>query len=414
MARNIVNTLEPRKTVPATFLGVGLGIAAGSLVAASVSALAGYFARRVVTPEERRTGNSVIREIVTDEMGALWLHLVKDTETNEPGQCTMLTEGDSCVARLSAPQPVPGNPRLVARKLEHIYRGSLEGVRRCYLSGAIYDHPSDIGIQSEDIVLNLENGPGPAWLVPGTSHKNVWVIGVHGRGARRNETIRALPVLTELGVTALLMSYRNDGLAASAVDGRYGLGDTEWHDVQTAIEYALAHGAQQIVLLGWSMGGAISLQTANRSELASKIDSLMLVGPVINWVDVLSHQARMNKIPQSVGRFAQWLLTNRAGRWITGQAAPLNLKRLNWVDRANELRHPTLIMHSRDDQFVPHGPSVKLAELRPDLVQLQTFVGAGHTREPNSDPNGFAAAIREFLTARINGQQVNSAIHRGK
>lgn len=401
MARNIVDTLQPRKTIPATLLGVGLGVGAGSLLAASVSALAGYFARRVVTPEERRIGNSMIREVVTDGEGKLWLHFVKDADTSQPGPCIFLTEFDACALRLSAPVDVPGKPRRVARKIEHVYRGSLEGVRRGYLSGAVYEHPEDLGFTAEDVVVPLEGGDGPAWLVRGTTNNNVWVIGVHGRGARRNETIRALPALASMGVTALLMSYRNDGLAPNAPDGRYGLGDTEWLDVQAGIQFALDHGAEQIILLGWSMGGAISLQTADRSELADRIDSLMLVGPVINWVDVLSHQARANKIPQSVGRVAQWLLSNKAGRWVTGQAAPVNLRRLNWVDRASELKHPTLIMHSRDDEFVPNGPSLKLAALRPDLVTLRTFTKAGHTREPNVDPQGFAQAVTGFLSKRI-------------
>jgi len=401
MARNIVDTLEPRKTIPATLFGIGLGLGAGSLVAASVSALAGYFARRVVTPEERRTGNSMIREVVTDHEGKLWVHFAKDAETNQPGPCIFLTEFDACSIRLSSPVEVPGKPKIVARKIEHVYRGSLEGVRRGYLSGAVYEHPADLGFVAEDVAIPLENGDGPAWLVRGTTHENVWVIGVHGRGARRNESIRALPALAAVGVSTLLMSYRNDGTAPNAADGRYGLGDTEWHDVQSAVQFAKEHGAQQIILLGWSMGGAISLQAADRSELAGDIDSLMLVGPVINWVDVLSHQARTNRIPQSVGRFGQWLLSNKAGRWVTGQAAPVNLKRLNWVERASELKHPTLIMHSRDDEFVPNGPSLKLAALRPDLVTLRTFTKAGHTREPNVDPQGFEQAVTNFLSKRI-------------
>ncbi|WP_313814273.1 alpha/beta fold hydrolase [Glutamicibacter sp.] len=406
MPRKIVDKLEPRKTVPATIVGVGLGVAAGSLVAASVSALAGYFARRVVTPEERRAQNAAVKQIVTDEQGQLWMHLGRDSETIEPGGCTFLAEFDACAVRLSPPREVDGKPKLVARRIEQVYRGSLDGVRRGYLSGAMYEHPSDLGFTAEDVVIDLEIGEGPAWLVRGTQHQDVWVIGVHGRGARRNESIRALPALAKVGVTTLLMSYRNDGTAPTGPDGRYGLGDTEWLDVQAAVKYAQDHGARQIMLLGWSMGGAISLQMADRSELGQDIDALMLVGPVINWVDVLSHQARANKIPRSVGHFGQWLLSNKAGRWITGQAAPVNLKRLNWVDRADELTHPILLMHSRDDQFVPNGPSLKLAALRPDLVNLKTFTKAGHTREPNVDPQLFESAVSEFVVARIAQRQV--------
>ncbi|WP_431709574.1 alpha/beta hydrolase [Glutamicibacter uratoxydans] len=401
MAAKIVSTLEPRKTVPATLLGAGIGLVAGSVVAASVSALAAYFARRVVTPELNATGRDVVREIVTDEAGETWIHFLRDTETSAAGEHSFYTHAGQCCVRVSGPVPVADKPRLIARKVLHTYYGTLRGAKRGNLSGSIYEHPSDLGIEATDVTVNLEVGPAPAWFIEGSTHRSTWVICVHGRGARRTESIRALPTLQDLGVSALLLSYRNDGDAPNASDGRYGLGDTEWHDVESAIRYAKDQGATQIVLLGWSMGGAISLQVANRSYLAKEIDSLMLVGPVINWVDVLTHQARLNRIPQTVGLVAQWLLSNRAGRWITGLAAPVNLKRLNWVERAAELTHPILLMHSRDDEFVPSGPSERLARLRPDLVTLRSFSGAGHTREPNVDPAGFAAAISDFLSRRL-------------
>ena len=41
----------------------------------------------------------------------------------------------------------------------------------------------------------------------------VWAIMVHGRGATRQEGLRAVRTARELGMSSLLISYRNDGLA---------------------------------------------------------------------------------------------------------------------------------------------------------------------------------------------------------
>ncbi len=67
----------------------------------------------------------------------------------------------------------------------------------------------------------------------------------------------------EAGYTSLVVSYRNDGDAPNSDDHRYALGDREWQDVSSAIEYAFEHGAERIVLLGYSMGGATVLQAAD-------------------------------------------------------------------------------------------------------------------------------------------------------
>ncbi|MCE3613348.1 alpha/beta hydrolase, partial [Escherichia coli] len=72
-------------------------------------------------------------------------------------------------------------------------------------------------------------------------------------------------------------------------------------------------------------------------------------------------QATVNRVPAAIGRYGQLILSHPLGRRITGLAAPLDLKSLDWVSRAQELRTPTLILHSKDDDFVPYGPSAELA-----------------------------------------------------
>ncbi len=398
---SLPRTKSTGKGLSLALLGAGAGATAGFVFAGSVSALAAYFARRVVTPDAAPEESLAILAVVhTDEGHEVILPANKDSTA--PGRYSLFFAADTGHARLGEPKGFRTGDRTVTRGVEEVYSGDITKAARGRLSGVVFNSPADTGTAYEEVQIPTENGDAPAWFIPGTEHANIWAICVHGRGANRKEGIRALPTLGALGLSALLVSYRNDGVAPAAIDGRYGLGATEWPDVEAAIDYALSHGATEIMLFGWSMGGAVSLQVADRSKNPRKISALILDGPVINWIDVLSHQAKLNRIPEAVGRFAQWLLGNKAGRWLTGLAAPLDLKALNWVEKHDQLRIPTLILHSEADDFVPIGPSEQLAELNPETVTLKRYSRAGHTREWNVDPQRWDREVTEFVHGVLN------------
>src|SRR5699024_4145033 len=216
-------------------------------------------------------------------------------------------------------------------------------------------------------------------------------------GSKRNEGLRMMSMAQRMGIPGLLVSYRNDGDAPDARDRKFGLGATEWPDIEAAILYALNNGATSVVVAGFSMGGAVSLQLMYRSALARYIQGFVLVGPVIDWMDVLRHQARVNRLPHIAGKLGRWLIESPWGKIITGLASPVDLRRLDWVTRSADLTHPTLILHSDDDDFVPIGPSLRLAEKKRQLVSLVRFQQARHTREWNVDPERFESAIVTWL-----------------
>ncbi|GAA3695948.1 alpha/beta fold hydrolase [Zhihengliuella alba] len=417
----------PRRGTPVRWAVVGAvaGAAAGSLVAGAVSGLASYFARQVVTPARMRPEELEILAVVPSDhlthesaapeegsahgrhraaraAGLGWNVILPATEeTTVPGTYSLMFDGGRGHARIGeivAFAPADGT---VTRHVERIYEGDLRGAARGRWSGATYLTPSEVGYDYEEVDVPVVGGTSQSWLVPGTHRRSTWAIMVHGRGSDRAEGLRALPVVQQLGLTSLLLSYRNDGHAPAAPDQRYGLGSTEWEDVEAGIDYAIRHGAEDIVLLGWSMGGAICLQVVDRSHHAPRIAALVLDGPVVDWIDVLAHQARINRIPASVGRLGQWLLSNKAGRLVTGLAAPVDLKELNWVARAEHLRTPTLILHSEDDDFVPVGPSAALAELNPHVVSFERFTRARHTHEYNVDPQRWDDTVRSWLGSRL-------------
>lgn len=386
-----------------TLLGSGAGAAAASLLAGTTSGLAAYFARQVVTPPRAREEKVQILA-VNGPANDRRVILRADAETTVEGTYSLIFaggDGHARIGRIISYVPAEGT---VERAVEDVYSGDLGSAVRGWWSGAVYASPSCLGVAAEEVRIQLDGGSAPAWLIPAAESADMWAIMVHGRGAARTEGLRAVGVAHGLGLTSLLMSYRNDGEAPDSADGRYGLGMTEWRDVEAAIAYAVAHGATGVVLFGWSMGGAVCLQTVDRSPLARNIRAMVLDGPVVNWIDVLAYQAKQNRIPAAVGRFSQWLLSNSSGRALTGLAAPVDLKSMDWVSRADQLRTHTLILHSEDDEFVPIGPSAELAGKNPQMVTLERFTKARHTKEWNVDRQKWELAVHTWLAHHLLGR----------
>jgi len=368
---------------------------ASSVVAGGIAAAAAatIFARRVVTPDAYKPEDV---DVLAVDDGTVTLRTTP--ETIVPGRYGLWLDGGTGHARLGQIVRHDEAAGTVTRELVRVDGGRLRtGPARWnqyYYAGT----PGEaLGLAYEDVDIPGEAGPMPAWLVP-AGNGDRWAILVHGRGATREECLRALPVLQRLGITALVISYRTTaGLPGAPVLGRYHIGDREWEDLQSAVMFAAGRGAGEIVLFGWSMGGAIAMQTVSRSVATDRVRGIVLDAPVIDWRDVLSHHARINRVPPPVGRLGQSVLSHRSAWRLAGTEAPVDLDRLDWVTRAAEITHPVLLIHSEDDEFVPCGPSRRLADARPDLVTYVPVKGARHTKEWNVDPDDWDGAVARFL-----------------
>jgi pimeloyl-ACP methyl ester carboxylesterase len=267
--------------------------------------------------------------------------------------------------------------------------------RNAGFSGWYYTTPSELHLRWESILIESPSGPCPAWVFPGES--STWVIQIHGRGTTRAECLRAVPVLHAAGLSNLVVSYRNDGEAPRSRGGSYALGASEWRDVDAAIAYALRPGADRVVLMGWSMGGAVALQTAVNSEHRDRIAGLILESPVVDWRTVLRFQAREAGLRAPLPALAMSALSRRLTARLSGAEDAIAFDRLDMVARAEELVSRILILHSDDDGFVPADASHALQEARPDLVTMPAFAGARHTKIWNYDEPGWNSAITEWI-----------------
>jgi pimeloyl-ACP methyl ester carboxylesterase len=217
-----------------------------------------------------------------------------------------------------------------------------------------------------------------------------------------------VPVFHALGLPNLVVSYRNDGEAPRSRGGSYALGASEWRDVDAAIGYALRHGARRVVLMGWSMGGAIALQTAVSSGNRDRIAGLVLDSPVVDWRTVLRFQAREEGLREPLPALAMGVLENTFTARLGGAENAIRFDRLDMVARASELQAPILILHSDDDGFVPADASHALAAARPDLVTMPAFAVARHTKLWNYDQTRWTAAITDWMSEHGLGSRAGS------
>ncbi len=380
------------------------GAAAGGALALATGALtsgaAAYFARRVVTPERHKPDDVEVLSV-----GAGTVTLRATPETVAPGRYGLWLAGGSGHCRLGAVLERDDEARTVTRQVLGSDGGRLVAGPARWNSWYHAGPPSvSLGLAHDDVEVLSDVGALPTWFVPPSQEverRDVWAVLVHGRGATREECLRAVPLLHRLGVPVLVPSYRNDADAPATTGGRYHLGDVEWLDVEATVLHALDHGAREVLLFGWSMGGAVVLQHVSRSWTADRVRAMVLDAPVVDWRDVLDHHARVNRLPRPVGRLGLAMLGGSAARRWVGVDGPVDLRRMDWVTRASELRLPVLLLHSVDDEFVPARSSRALAEARPDLVTYVPFEGARHCKEWNVDPDRWEREVARFLLRHL-------------
>ena len=264
-------------------------------------------------------------------------------------------------------------------------------------SGIYFSSPEDAGLKALDVDIPTDAGPMPAWLIqPCEARSTTWVIHVHGLGSTRAGTLRGVQVAAEAGLASLVVTYRNDGEGPTLNSGRSTLGATEIDDVRAAVDYALEHGGRRVILFGWSMGAAIALQLAAQPALRGIVAGLVLESPVLDWVSTIKGNCRRSGLPAWTGALAApWLDHRRLSR-IAGLAAPVGLRRFDWIMRTDDLTAPMFILHGCADASSPIEVATRLQRLRPDLVHLEPF-DADHTMTWNADPERWRLSVTSAL-----------------
>lgn len=288
----------------------------------------------------------------------------------------------------------------VTRRLSALH-GRLAPGTKVAIDASVYaGNPQQaLGLAYVNVSIPDELGPMPAWSIPTSIPTSVhartrtrartWAIFVHGINGSRNVGLRIAPTLHADGLPTLLITYREDLGAPASPDGLHHMGLTEWRDLAAAARYALSHGAQRLVLVGYSMGGAIVTQFMEHSPLAADVSGLVLDSPALDWKAILSFNATEMGLPSFAADPVEWMIDARIDPdWNS----------LDALQHPGDFHLPILLFHGTEDKLVPIATSNRFAAELPRWVTYYRVPHAGHTESWNVNPELYDQRLTAFLT----------------
>ena len=371
----------------------GCAILAGAIASAGAIGIASVqLARRSVIPVPGPQPDVVVQSVT--RVGSRLIARLEGTDVELPGRYSLFFDEGAGHARLGEIISKAGEG--VAREIVSVDSGTLRPGAIGFVNGWWYPSPDAVGLRWERIIVSTELGDTEAWVFrPKRARKGHWAVHVHGRGGLPEETLRGVRPLAKLGITSMVISYRNDPGGPAGFRGRYGMGISEARDVDAAIAEAVRRGAERVTLVGWSMGGTASLIAAADGEQRSFVDGLVLDSPAIDWDGLLRYQAGLLRVPAPVTRLGLQLLDR--GLVAGGEPGGIDFRRLTPQQFAEDLGVPVLIHASRGDTFVPSDGAEAFAAARPDLVQLRLTDTGEHVRIWNVDSAAWEHTTRRFV-----------------
>lgn len=278
---------------------------------------------------------------------------------------------------------------------------SLRGDSKGRVVADPFGTPAGADLNATELTLRGEVA-APAWIIQSSRSEasGNWAIHIHGAMSERASMIRTARSFAAQGFTSLVVTYRGDEAVTGA--GRSGstLGQTEWIDIQPAVEFALSNGAKRVVLVGMSVGATIALRFVDQSELRSSIFGLVLIAPIVNWKNSIASMVRSARLPSAVSAAATIFLQSQLSTRLFDIAEPVRFAELDFAERGTN-GIPTLIFHQRGDPVASHEDSVRLTERFGTDIQLISTEGTQHALEWNQDPTGFDTALGEWLSHHL-------------
>ena len=250
----------------------------------------------------------------------------------------------------------------------------------------------DLGLAYEALTLKGEVGNVQAWWLTGDADTAVLML--HGR--RRGdlpETLRVMPTLVGAGYSVLALAYRNHGRSSPSPDGFYHYGHSEWRDALTGLEFLQNQGVKRVVLYGFSMGGAVALETFK--HLSGSAPAKLSVAAIILDSPLLDPRSVFRLGAENMGLPLAGPLTDLA-LGVARLRAGVNWTALDQRRTAVHISVPVLLIAGAAEQTVPIAVVDDFAAALPN-AEYHRLEDADHVEAWNRDPAAYESWVSAFL-----------------
>jgi fermentation-respiration switch protein FrsA (DUF1100 family) len=249
--------------------------------------------------------------------------------------------------------------------------------------------PADVGLDYRQVEVRSSDGLRlSAWWV-GKGSPRAAVL-AHGWGADKSSrhVLETAVVYEEAGFDVLMLDLRAHG---GSEGERVTIGYREVRDVEGALSWLEKRGYDpgQVVLHGWSMGGAAVIQAAPETGVAAVVEESAYaeLPPLL--------RERIPEVSGLPGFFTPGIFL--VGRSFLG-IDPWAVRPVEETGQLSREGIPFMIIHSRDDELVPFEHAETLAKAYPEATfwRLEGYGHVGAHEHP-----GYRERLLDFLDEAV-------------
>jgi dipeptidyl aminopeptidase/acylaminoacyl peptidase len=251
--------------------------------------------------------------------------------------------------------------------------------------------PSDASIVFQDVAFkDIENEINlKGWFFPSTSKNKVAIVS-HGYADHRmsfdEESFDFYQNFVDQGYNVLAFDFRNSGTSDGAVTS---VGDFEQSDLLGAIDFVKTKSMDEIVLVGVSMGAAISLVVAEEEK--ELVKGIIADSPFSDLEDYLKENLPLwSDLPH----FPFTWITLESSKLIYG----IDFRKVSPYRSVQNIQDiPILLIHNVNDDSIPFKNAEKIYDSSPKNIKLVKFDTKGHADNFKNEPSKYLKEVNQFL-----------------